>query len=553
MGWFDYHFNWFFPRFEDTMLLHYTLDEQPGNHGLKGLALKYTDYGDYEQPLHDFIASYCKTHGILKGDFNYGLIPFEIMWPYAAIDACVTFLLYNKFRRAVEGNPRLLKMYENILLPGSRFLTKIQGNGVPFDLERLKIAQKVMTKEIDEAVQKLKAYPEVAKFERDQEAEFNPNSVQQLRKLLFDYLGLEPTGVLTGTGADSTNAEVLEQLAELHPIPALILTIRKQGKIKNTYLDKIIPELDRDRKLRTNFNLHSTTSGRLSSSGKLNMQQLPRDNPAVKGCIKARPGYKIVSMDLTTAEMYIAAVLSGDPELMDVFRSGGDFHSTIAKKVFNLPCEAKDVKDLFPGERQAAKAISFGILYGAGANKISATVTKGMQEKDPGAVYTKSEAQDAIDDYFKTFKRLKKWLKASEEKILADGFIYSHFGRKRRLRNIESDNKGIVAHEVRSGINFLIQSPSSDINLLAAIEMQEYVEEQKLDANIFALVHDSVLAEVREDHVDQYCKKLRALIEFDRGLNIPGKPIGCEFSISDDYSEGAFEEKFFGEDDKIAA
>jgi hypothetical protein len=221
--------------------------------------------------------------------------------------------------------------------------------------------------------------------------------------------------------------------------------------------------------------------------------------------------------------------------------------------VFNLPCDVKDVAKLFPGERQSAKAISFGILYGAGANKISATVTKGLQESDPGAIYTKSEAQEAIDDYFKTFKRLKKWLKTSEERILADGFIYSHFGRKRRLRNINSDNKGIIAHEVRSGINFLIQSPSSDINLLAAIEMQEYIEVNKLDASIFALVHDSVLAEVKDEHIDQYCKKLKALIEMDRGLNIPGMPIGCEFSISDDYSEGGFEEKFFGEDDKIAA
>lgn len=553
MAFFAYHMGWFFPNFEDTMLLHYALDEQPGNHGLKQLALQYTDYGDYEEPLQLFIVEYCKKNGVLKSDFNYGLIPFDVMWPYASIDACVTFLLYDKFKRAVQKNPRLHKMYTEILIPGSRLLTKVQDNGVPFDIERLKLAQKIMTKEIDEAVQKLKAYPEVQKFERDQGAEFNPNSVQQLRKLLFDYLGLTPTGLLTGTGADSTNAEVLEQLAEEHPIPKLILTIRKQGKIKNTYLDKIIPELDRDGRLRTNFNLHSTTSGRLSSSGKLNMQQLPRDNPAVKGCIKARPGYKIVSMDLTTAEMYIAAVLSGDPELMDVFRSGGDFHSAIAKKVFSLPCKVEDVKMLFPGERQAAKAISFGILYGAGANKIAATVTKSMQEKDPNAFYSKSEAQQAIDEYFGTFKRLKRWLTSSEGKIMADSFIYSHFGRKRRLRNISSDNKGIVAHEVRSGINFLIQSPSSDINLLGCIEMQNFIEKNKLDARIFALVHDSILAEVKEDAVDIYMSTLRGFIEKDRGLNIQGKPIGCDFHVSDDYSEGKFEEKFLGENYKDAA
>ena len=557
MAFFKFHFGFNFPVFEDTMLLHYTLDEQPGNHGLKGLALQYTDYGDYEEELGNFIANYCKDHGILKGDFNYGLIPFEVMWPYAAIDACVTFLLYNKFKRAVQANPRISKMYENILIPGSRFLGKMQDNGVPFDMERLKLAQAIMTKEIEEAVAKLKAMDAIRKFEADQGSEFNPNSVQQLRNLLFDYIGLQPTGVLTGTGADSTNAEVLGILAEQHPVPALILTIRKQSKIKNTYLDKIIPQLDRDGKLRTNFNLHSTTSGRLSSSGTLNMQQLPRDNPAVKGCIRAKPGYKIVSMDLTTAEMYIAAVLSNDKELQDVFLSGGDFHSTVAKKVFNLPCKVEEVKELFGELRQAAKAVSFGILYGATANKISSQVTKDMQKKDPSASFSKSEAQDVIDDYFKTFKGLAKWIKANQARIMADGFIYSHFGRKRRLANIKSDNRGVVSHEVRSGINFLIQSPSSDINLLAAIEMQEFIEATGMDAKIFALVHDSILAEVREDQIDTYVKKLKSFVEKDRGLNIVGKPIGCDFSISDDYSDGDFEEKFFvddeDEDDQIAA
>ena len=137
--------------------------------------------------------------------------------------------------------------------------------------------------------------------------------------------------------------EVLEQLAEDHEVPALILNIRKKSKIKNTYIDKILPDIDKDGRLRTNFNLVFTTSGRLSSSGKLNMQQIPRDDPAVKGCIKAKPGYKIVAMDLKTAEMYVAAALSGDKNLQSVFVSGGDFHSTIAHKVFRLPCEIEQV------------------------------------------------------------------------------------------------------------------------------------------------------------------------------------------------------------------
>lgn len=539
LAFFQYHFNFEFPIFEDTMLLHYTLDERPGNHGLKQLALQHTEYGDYEEPLYMWIEEYCKKHGILKSAFTWDLIPFDVMINYAAIDACVTFLLYDKFKRAVEKNPKLNQMYNTILIPGVRFLTQVQDNGVPFDKERLKLAQSIMTANIDEATKQLYSYPEIQEFEAAQEDKFNPNSVQQLRKLLFDYLNLAPTGAKTGTGADSTNAEVLEALSEEHEVPKLILQIRKDGKIKNTYLDKIIPELDRDGRLRTNFNLHGTTSGRLSSSGKLNMQQLPRDNPAVKGCIKAKEGYKIVSMDLTTAEVYIAAVLSKDKELMDVFQSKGNFHSTIAKKVFALPCEVEDVAKLYPDRRQAAKAVTFGILYGAGANKISAQVTK-----DSGNYFSKSEAQEVINEYFGTFKGLKRWLKKSEEDIAAHGYVYSHFGRKRRLRNITSSDPGTVAHEIRSGINFLIQSPSSDINLLGAIEMQNMINVHNMDAKIFALVHDSILAEVREDEVEKYCTYLKTCIEADRGLTIPGCPIGTEFEVGNDYSFGKFEEKF---------
>src|SRR5690606_29828855 len=144
--------------------------------------------------------------------------------------------------------------------------------------------------------------------------------------LLFDKIGLSPTGKKTESRQDSTDAEVLKELSKVHDIPKAILNIRKKSKLKNTYLDKIIINLNKDGRLRTNFNIHGTTSGRLSSSGKLNMQQLPRDGSVVKGSIKARPGYKIVSVDLQTAEVYVAAVLSGDTELQGIFLRGEDFH-----------------------------------------------------------------------------------------------------------------------------------------------------------------------------------------------------------------------------------
>lgn len=537
IAFFNYHFGWIFLNYEDTMLLHYMLDENPGTHGLKQLALKYTKYGDYEKDLQEFIAGYCKQNGILKDQFNYGMIPFETMYPYAAIDAIVTFLLYCKFKPAVNKNTKLNWVYNNLMIPGSTMLTKIQDNGVPFSPERLKKAQRMMQTDIDIAIEKLYKHDIIKEFEAFQEKPFNPGSTQQLRKLLFDFVGLKPTGKKTGTQADSTDKEVLSELGKQHEIPNLILDIRQRSKIKNTYLDKIIPALDRDNRLRTGFNLHSTTSGRLSSSGKLNMQQLPRDNPAVKGSIMAKPGYKIVSMDLTTAEVYIAAVLSGDKALMDVFQSGGDFHSTIAKKVFKLDCAVEQVKSLYPLLRQAAKAITFGILYGSGPQKVADTVTAEARNADPNAAaFTLGEAQSAIKDYFATFRTLERWIKTNQAFITENGFTYSHFGRKRRLPNVFSTDKGIKGHTVRSGINFLIQSVASDVNLFAAIEMVKFIEDQNIDARIFALVHDSILAEVRDDEIPRYQEALRGFVQADRGVSIPGCPIGCDFEIAQDYS-----------------
>lgn len=344
----------------DTMVMHYILDEN-APHGLKPLAIKYTDYGDYDSALDAFIAEYCRKHGILRDDFTWDLIPFDIISIYGSIDPAATLDLYHKFRPLIDGNPNFSKVYYNILRPGTIFLHEMEEVGIPISKDRMVAAEHYLTQQVQEATNKLYEFEEVKNFETREGIIFNPNSTQQLRKLLFDYLNLTPTGKLTATGALSTDAEVLEELSEQHEIPKAILNIRRLGKIKNTYISKILPELDRDGRIRTNFNLIFTTSGRLSSSGKFNAQQIPRDDPIIKGCIVAPEGYSIVSQDLQTGEMYYAAVLSGDKNLQKVFSSGGDFHSSIAKMVFDLPCEVEEVKDKFKEMRQSAKAISFGI------------------------------------------------------------------------------------------------------------------------------------------------------------------------------------------------
>lgn len=539
---FEYHFNVKIPRFEDTMLMHYVIDERPGTHGLKQLAMQLTDFGDYEKPMYDWMETYRKERGILKDEFKWEWIPFDVMKTYAAIDALVTFQIYEKFARALEkGNANLTRVYSTILLPACRFLMGVQDNGVPFCRERLLVSQDLMSEEIYKAAELLSQQEAVQKFELGEGKEFNPNSVLQLRKVLFDYANLIPTGITTEKGEHSTNSEVLERLSSQHDIPRLILDIRKKSKIKNTYLDKIIPQLDKDDRLRTNFNLHGTTSGRLSSSGKLNMQQIPRDNPIVKGCIRASEGHKIVAMDLTTAEVYVAAVLADDLELQEVFRSGGNFHSTIAHKVFQLDCKVEEVAEKYGSYRQAAKAVTFGIMYGAGPNKIAEQVTK------DGGSMTVPEAKRVIKDYFGAFWKLEEWINQQQDFIRKNGYVYSYFGRKRRLGEGKNqpgqkprDFNAKQSHAIRSGLNFLVQSAASDINLLGAVEAHNIVESRGLKSRIFALVHDSVLAEVPIDEIDEYSEILRDCIQKDRGIMIPSCPVGCDFEVGDDYSMGKF-------------
>lgn len=556
----EFHLNVTFRRdhTHDTMVMHYVLDEN-GLHGLKALALKYTDYGDYDKALEEFKDNYCSTYDILKEDFTYDLIPFHIICEYASIDTAVTYELYFKFKGIIDGNPKLSFVYTKLLIPGTFFLNEMEEVGIPISKDRMHRASVYLDNKIKDAKEALYTFSAVHEMEKDMGAHFNPNSVVQLRKLFFDYLGLPPTGKLTKAGAISTDAEVLKELAELHPLPAAILNIRQLGKMQNTYIVKILPDLDRDGRIRTNFNLIFTTSGRLSSSGTFNAQQIPRDDPIIKGCIVAPKGYKIVSQDLVTGEMYYAAVLSGDKNLQKVFLSGGDFHSTIAKMVFDLPCPADDIKDadgkiitpgvktLYPALRQSAKAISFGILYGSGPQKVSDTVSKAT-----GEYYGVDRAKEDISAYFTKFARLKKWLNERKSFIETNGYTYSFFGRKRRLPNVYSTDKGIAAHEVRSGINSEIQSLCSDINLLGAMEAADEINAKKLDASIFMLVHDSIVALVREDQVDEYCEIVARNTQKDRGCGIPGKAIGVEQEIGDDYSFGKFDKTYRIDGDSIS-
>jgi len=522
-----------FPDYEDTMLLHYCLEEAVGTHGLKPLALRFTDLGDYERELDEYKKSWARKNKVKLADFNYGMLPSDILAPYACKDADATFQLYMKFKPLVDKSEEFNRLYSTILLPATHAMKRLEKNGGPIEIEQVTYLTEQYTIDMEECLEEIMMSDAVQRFERTQGKDFNPNSTYHLRELFFNILNMKVTKK-TETGAPSTDKEVLANMG--HPLADAILDLREKTKLAGTYISNIRNGVDKDGRLRSGFNIHGTTSGRLSSSGNLNYQNIPRDNKDIKKLFRARPGYKIIQCDLGTAEVYYAAMLSGDEFLQKAFIDKLDFHSYVAKQMFNLPETVNEVKKLHPNERQYAKAITFGIMYQAGPAKIAETVNK---DAKPGEEISVPQSKQFINKYFSEAKMLKKFIDSSNQQIENHAFIYSFFGRKRRLPEAKSPNQGVAKHAIRSGVNFLVQSVASDINIFGVIDLIKWIEDNDyLDAILpFTVVHDSIVAEVREDLIDTYIENARRCIQTDRGLTIPGCPIKVDFEIGPSWGE----------------
>ena len=537
----EYEFKAKFNDYEDTMLLHYCLEEAVGTHGLKPLAMRFTDLGDYEKELDEFKKTWCRQNKIKLAEFNYGMIPNEILAPYACKDVDATFQLYEKFKPIVDANPQFADLYDKILMPGVHALKRMEQNGGPVNRAQVEWLAEQYKIDMEECIEEINIDPAVLRFERTQGKPFNPNSTFQLRELFFNILKIKPTKK-TETGAFSVDKEVLKSIE--HPLAEAVLDLREKSKMAGTYINNIRKGIDQDDRLRSNFNIHGTTSGRLSSSGTLNYQNIPRDNKDIKKLFQAREGYKIVQCDLGTAEVYYAAKLSGDMFLQQAFIDKLDFHSYVAKQMFNLPCEVNEVKHIYPAERQYAKAITFGIMYQAGPAKIAETVNK---DAKPGEEITIHQAKQFIAKYFSEAKALKQFISASNSQIENNAFIYSFFGRKRRLPEAKASNPGVAKHAIRSGVNFLVQSVASDINILGVIDLMEWIDANGYEQDIlpFTVVHDSIVSEVREDLIPMYIETTKKFIQRDRGLSIDNCPIKVDFEIGSSWGSLQDEEDYF--------
>lgn len=505
-------------NYSDTMLVHYSIDEND-EHGLKALSANFTDIGEYESELEDFKLAYIKANKIKKTEFSYASIPIEVMYKYAALDAVATFNLRLALSKEVTTHGYFSPAYK-FLIPASKMLTDVELRGIPIDLDRAKFAKGILENRIINLRKKFNI-PE----------DLNLGSVVQMRKYLFEDLGLPKSGKLTPKGEPSTDVEVIDHILSLYPDKLelkAIGEIKTCEKILSTYLNKFITGTDTDGRLRTGFNLTSTTSGRLSSSGKLNAQQLIADGygaAIVKGCIKPIGGKKIVSQDLVNAEMFLAAFYSNDPTLVNGFINGDDFHGALAVKAFNLPCTPNECKSKFPKERRIAKTLAFALLYGGTEHAISTTLGIPLEE-----------AIVLIEKFYGGLPKLKEFIEGLKERIARDGFLLGPSGRVRHLLNVFSTDSYVAESEVRSGVNAYIQSAASDINLKAAIDIYK-------TESILMLVHDSIVVETND--VDSSIANLRNAAQADNGFYKAAMPIGVDVEVGDDYSFGKWDKVDF--------
>jgi len=387
----------------------------------------------------------------------------------------------------------LRKVYETIELPLIPITHEMEKRGVKIDMDVLKELAKTYHKELNRLEKEITKLAGV---------EFNINSPKQLGEILFDKLGLTAKGLKkTSGGARSTRESELEKLRNAHPIVPLIFEQRELSKLLSTYIDAIPPQLDKNNRLHTDFILSGSTTGRMASQNP-NLQNIPiKTNlgKAIRNAFIAEKGFVLCGFDYSQMELRIAAFLSGDKKLIDIFRNNEDVHTSVAAHVFKVSPD-KVTSDM----RRLAKVINFGILYGMGVLALKQNLGS-----------TREEAQKYLNYYFETFSGLTEYIAKVKAETARRGYTETFFGRRRYFEGINSKIPYIKASAERMAVNAPIQGTEADVIKLALIKIDEYIKKNKLEKDVFPLlqVHDELIYEVREGKEKEVAPQIEKIME----------------------------------------
>ncbi len=404
----------------------------------------------------------------------------------------------SKLEKEIQEK-KLSFVYEKIELPLTPVLDRMHTHGVLIDRGYLKKLSAEYTKEL----QKL----EKSIYEKAG-SEFNINSPKQLGDILFDTLNLAAKNQKrTATGQRSTKESELEKLRDAHPIIEDILAYRELAKLLGTYIDAIPPLLDTEERLHTTFIQTGAATGRMATKNP-GLQNIPIKTELgrrIRKAFIAPSGFVLAAFDYSQIELRIAAFLSGDEKLIDIFKRGQDVHAAVAAAVFNVPPEMVD-KEM----RRRAKVINFGILYGMGVNALKMNLEVG----NGGVKIDRSEAQAYLNEYFSNFSGLAKYLEHVKADAARTGYTETLFGRKRYFPGIRSRLPYVRAESERQALNAPMQGTQADIIKLAMVEIDEMLEKQYPgDAHMLLQVHDELIFEIKKDTVQELAPKILNCME----------------------------------------
>jgi len=476
----------------DTMLAEWLIDPASHSLGLKDMA------GDY---LNISMTHIEELIGRGKNQITMDQVSVEVAAPYAAADAEVTLRLVPPLEKKLLEK-QSLRIFKELEMPLVPVLMQMERHGIMLDAPFFKKFSSEMETRLNaiiEEVYKMVGYP------------FNLNSTQQLSKVLFETLRLEPPdrNKKTASGHFSTSAAVLDELSGKHPAVDLLLEYRELAKLKSTYLDSLPLQINpRTGRVHTSFNQTGSVTGRLASSDP-NLQNIPTRTEIgrkVRLGFVASPGSLLLSVDYSQIELRIVAHMSGDEAMLDAFRAGQDIHAATAAAIQDVPLE-KVTKD----QRRHAKAVNFGLIYGMSAFGLSRSTD-----------LTLGEAENFVKEYFEHFPGVKKYLDNIRVLAARQGYVETMLGRRRYFPNLANPvNINMRNREEREAINAPIQGTAADIMKLAMIRLPHALAEKNLNAKMLLQVHDELVLEVPEKELKETASVVQSVMSNAYQLSIP--------------------------------
>ena len=476
--------------FFDTMVAHYLVNPDM-RHNMDVLAETYLNYNP--QPITDLIGKKGKNQISMKD------IALDQQTEYAVEDADIILQLKQHFEKEMEA-ANTLSLYKQVELPLVEVLSDMECEGINLDTAFLKELSKGLSSDIEVLEKTI--------FD-DAGETFNLGSPKQLGPILFEKLNLVEKPKKTKTGQYSTAEEVLSALAKDHPIISNILEWRSLNKLQNTYVDALPKEINlKTNRVHTIYNQAVASTGRLSSNNP-NLQNIPirtpRGQQVRKAFIPRDKEHVLVAADYSQIELRIIAALSKDLGMVDAFQNNEDIHSATAAKVFGVSLE-----NVTREQRSNAKTVNFGIIYGVSAFGLSQQTS-----------LTRTESKELIETYYATYPKLRNYIQDQIDFARDNGYVSTVLGRRRYLKDINSQNAIVRGAAERNAVNAPIQGSAADIIKLAMISIQKELRNKNWKSKMLLQVHDELVFDVPKTELTALKTMVKTKMENAFKIDVP--------------------------------